>query len=268
MSEALFPQAVAFWVLYVALEPYVRRRWPQSLISKDRLLAGEFETRSWADTCWPESRWELDTLYTSGWRRSRSRQGGVAVNSPAALLGADSALGAWFQAIIHAITLAGVLLLVLSSSHRPAEKLASAAACFVAVTALLGFIQPGNRPLVFAFCAALRIGSVLYILIRWGVLPMSVEVSILVGRGSSFSDFRFLGVVPGMTIFALTMVLLPAAWSFRNALGARKLWREGFLARPKRAPSIANVPRTAGHRAECPNPVRPPGERARGRGLR
>jgi hypothetical protein len=33
--------AVASWVLYVALEPHVRRRWPNSLISWGRLLAGQ-----------------------------------------------------------------------------------------------------------------------------------------------------------------------------------------------------------------------------------
>jgi serine/threonine-protein kinase len=31
-----------FWVLYVALEPYVRRRWPATLVSWSRLLAGGF----------------------------------------------------------------------------------------------------------------------------------------------------------------------------------------------------------------------------------
>ncbi len=31
-----------FWVVYVALEPYVRRRWPDALVSWSRLLAGGF----------------------------------------------------------------------------------------------------------------------------------------------------------------------------------------------------------------------------------
>jgi hypothetical protein len=31
-----------FWVLYIALEPYVRRRWPATLVSWNRLLAGAF----------------------------------------------------------------------------------------------------------------------------------------------------------------------------------------------------------------------------------
>jgi serine/threonine-protein kinase len=41
VSYALFI-AVMLWLLYVALEPYVRRHWPQLLISWTRLLAGEF----------------------------------------------------------------------------------------------------------------------------------------------------------------------------------------------------------------------------------
>jgi serine/threonine-protein kinase len=31
-----------FWVLYMALEPYVRRRWPATLVSWSRLMAGGF----------------------------------------------------------------------------------------------------------------------------------------------------------------------------------------------------------------------------------
>ena len=39
-------------------------------------------------------------------------------------------------------------------------------------------------------------------------------------------------------------------------------------ARPKGAPSIAGIPRTAGRLAGCPNPAPPPGERVPGRGTR
>jgi len=39
--NGLLPSA-GVWVLYLALEPYVRRRWPQSLISWSRMLKGGF----------------------------------------------------------------------------------------------------------------------------------------------------------------------------------------------------------------------------------
>jgi serine/threonine-protein kinase len=40
-KSALFA-AIFIWVLYVALEPYVRRRWPEGIIGWTRLLSGDF----------------------------------------------------------------------------------------------------------------------------------------------------------------------------------------------------------------------------------
>jgi serine/threonine protein kinase len=40
-KSALFG-AIFLWLLYVALEPYVRRRWPEGIIGWTRLLAGDF----------------------------------------------------------------------------------------------------------------------------------------------------------------------------------------------------------------------------------
>ena len=45
---------VLFWILYIAIEPFVRRRWPQILVSWTRLLSGNggihssHATLSWA----------------------------------------------------------------------------------------------------------------------------------------------------------------------------------------------------------------------------
>ena len=41
VSSALFAAGVV-WVLYVALEPYVRRRWPHTVITWNRVLAGHW----------------------------------------------------------------------------------------------------------------------------------------------------------------------------------------------------------------------------------
>jgi hypothetical protein len=41
-GEALFDAATA-WALYLALEPYVRKRWPEALVSWSRLLSGRFK---------------------------------------------------------------------------------------------------------------------------------------------------------------------------------------------------------------------------------
>lgn len=41
IARALF-NAAFLWVLYIALEPYIRKRWPRRIISWSRLLAGRF----------------------------------------------------------------------------------------------------------------------------------------------------------------------------------------------------------------------------------
>jgi hypothetical protein len=41
LAQALF-LAGAYWLVYIAIEPYIRRRWPEGLISWARLLAGRW----------------------------------------------------------------------------------------------------------------------------------------------------------------------------------------------------------------------------------
>ena len=41
LSSSLLMAAVG-WLLYIGIEPYVRRRWPQTLVSWNRLLLGQF----------------------------------------------------------------------------------------------------------------------------------------------------------------------------------------------------------------------------------
>jgi hypothetical protein len=35
-----FPRAVVFYIVYLAIEPYIRRHWPHAIISWTRLMAG------------------------------------------------------------------------------------------------------------------------------------------------------------------------------------------------------------------------------------
>ncbi len=220
---------MALWVLYVALEPYVRRRWPQSLISWNRLLAGGVTDPLVGGHLLAGIALGVGYTLFFGAEAIALPKGGVAVNAPAAVLGAGSALGASVGAINRSITLALLFFFLFFLLRTILRSNWPAAACFVAFAAVLALIQPGILPLVFAAFVALQIGSVLRILIRWGVLPMSVGILV----GALPRDFPLTSDVSAWyastTIFALAAVLALAAWSFRIALGGRKLWREGFL---------------------------------------
>ena len=53
LGRALFVASLS-WLIYIALEPLIRRRWPDSLIAWTRLLSGRFTIRSSAARCWRE----------------------------------------------------------------------------------------------------------------------------------------------------------------------------------------------------------------------
>jgi hypothetical protein len=54
-------KAAAVWVVYLALEPFVRRFWPEILISWSRILSGRFRIRVSGVTCCTASAWALSS---------------------------------------------------------------------------------------------------------------------------------------------------------------------------------------------------------------
>ena len=61
-------EGLSLFTLYLGLEPFVRRRWPDSLISWSRLLAGSSATRSSAGTCSgdaPLESWSCSWIWVS-----------------------------------------------------------------------------------------------------------------------------------------------------------------------------------------------------------
>ena len=82
-----------------------------------------------------------------------------------------------------------------------------------------------TQPAIFVGFAAILLGSGLWILLRFGVLPMAVGVFVtsVINLFPMTSDFS--AWYAGATIIAFATVLVLAAWSFRVALAGRKLWK-------------------------------------------
>ena len=61
------------WMVYLAVEPYVRKYWPGVLIGWSRLRAGRWRIRSWAATsswAWSSRRWPHPSPRCRGWFRA------------------------------------------------------------------------------------------------------------------------------------------------------------------------------------------------------
>jgi predicted Ser/Thr protein kinase len=220
------------WVLYVALEPYVRRQWPQTIISWTRLMAGRvrdpvvgghvlvgivygvflaatvqlFSFWKVQASGVPDQTIALDTLLSVP--RVASILAGIAPNS---LL---STLGIFF-----------VFFLLRTLLRR--EWLA-AVAFVLLLTAIATGLSDGN------FWVALPIrlvqyGVMMFIMLRFGLLPFvvgqaMVDILILFPVTMDFSAWY-----AGSAIFALSFIVVLGAWAFHTALGGRPLFKQDLL---------------------------------------
>ncbi len=229
LSSALF-LAAAYWVLYMALEPYVRRRWPQSLISWSRLLGG-----GWRDPMvgghlliglslgvWFSIFFYVEHAFLEHYGNIPQL---VRLN---VLVDSRHGIGEFsyflYQSIGIALTLFFLFFLLRVLLRRPWLAAAAFVVLFVGVTVL----QDSHPWITGAFTAA-QGALVIFTLMRFGVLPMvvSIFVSSLLPEFPVTADFS--AWYAGSTIFALATVVVSASWSFHTTLAGRSLFREGFL---------------------------------------
>jgi len=215
-----------FWILYVALEPAARRRWPQSLITWTRLLAGSFRDPLVGGQVLigVVLGMAFTVLYFAGSRFSQRHGRLVELH---ALLDARHLTAQFLQMMVQPILLAlgTYFLFFLFRALFRREWLAAAA--FVAL-----FSAPsafGSAALVNTTVAAVHCALMIVILVRFGLLPLTVGMFVynLLSNFPMTTDFSTW--YASSTIFALAAVLALTAYAFHTALAGRRLFKEGLL---------------------------------------
>jgi len=225
ISTALF-LAGAMWIFYMAIEPWVRRRWPTSIISWSRLLAGQ-----WRDPVVGRDIllgvglgvvWILvfEIRYIPMMRMGASPD----LGSTAALMGGRAAFGWWLQQWPQAIQGTLIFFLVLFGLKVLLRKEWIAAIVFVIIFALpRGFadsyvkIELPTQILVYAIA--------LLIVFRFGLVPLvcaifTIDLTINVPFSADFSTWYM-----PTSILALISVLVMAGWGFYHSLGGQPVWK-------------------------------------------
>ncbi len=229
MGSALFVAAIA-GVLYVALEPFVRRRWPQTLISWTRLLTGNVRDPLVAGhillgVAFGVALAILDNALA--WYQWSAQ--GFATLSPTRIGALDGVLMA--QLLLTALSAPAAMvmgLLFLFVLFRIVSRntwIAAAAVVGLVVVIGVAFSRTPVAAIVFAVDFAL----IFWVTLRFGILPgtLVLVISTLVGQFPLTSDLSAWYANRGLSMIALTAAL--AIWSFRNALGGRKVLNERFL---------------------------------------
>jgi serine/threonine-protein kinase len=233
--------AVLFWGGYVALEPYVRRFWPESLVSWSRLLSGRFRDplvgrdilvgftvsaglgAVGSFLFWlAESRALIPILANQG--HDSAMQGGRFV------------IGKLFSTPLQCLSFASVLILLFLVLRLIARRTWLA---LVIMSVLWGLLM-GLQFMMLQFARGPSLGAFL-VGLTWGALMSVVVVGLLIRFGvlALFADFFCSLLVTGFAITADTSApyfstsligplaaALLAVFAYRAALAGRALFQE------------------------------------------
>lgn len=218
--------AGVLWMLYIALEPYVRRRWPQSMISWSRLLGGGFRDPLVGGHVLAGIAMGIGStlciLLANHYGPVRNSTGKL--NS---VLGARNLTGGMLSALISGIG-GGLFLVFLFFLLRVMlRKQWLAAAVFILLAT--GLLALQGNPVIVILLGCLGISFSIAPMIWFGVLPAVVASLLFFMLELYLLTTDFSVWYAGPTVAAVAIVLALTAYAFHTAVAGRPLFKAGFL---------------------------------------
>lgn len=224
-SAALFLSALVF-VLYLALEPFVRRYWPQAIISWSRLLTGRardplvgrdvlfgvllgvvwiviFKLASFATMKMGASPPLFNTDYLTTTRR---------------------ALGAWAYQIPVSVLSTLEFFFLLMGLKVVLKKDWLATLAFVAIFTVVKTLGD-PYPIVVVATSIVVYSIAALIVYRFGLVPLACAIFTVDLLASAPFTADFSAWYMGTTMFALLSVVALAVWGFYHSLGGEPMWK-------------------------------------------
>jgi len=225
ISTALFISSVS-WLLYMAVEPWVRRNWPKTVISWSRLLAGGLrDALVGRDILFGVILGVVWILVFQIRYLFMIRMGASpALFSTDALMGGRHALGAWLQQWPQSIQSTLVFFLLLLGLKALLRKEWIAAIAFVAIFAVPRGLSSTYMPVELPAQILVYAIAVLIVL-RFGLVPLACAIfTINMMAGVPFSADLSAWYMT-TSILALLSVVALAGWGFYHSLGGEPVWK-------------------------------------------
>jgi serine/threonine-protein kinase len=228
MSGALFLSGLV-WVLYIALEPYIRRHWPDTIISWSRLVAGR-----WRDPLVGRDllvgivlgiAWELvfGLQYFVLLRTGYAPQMG----DPALLLGAWETVGRWLGGtlnVVAALSFFAILFLLRAVLRNTWRAVVVLVVILTTMTSLTG-----GAPLTIAITMAILWSTAAVALVRFGLIATIVGFMVAQAFQSIPYTFDFSTWYASHAFGVILSFMALAAWGFYTSLGGQRLWSDELL---------------------------------------
>jgi len=226
LSTSLFLSA-AIWMLYVALEPYVRRNWPHAIISWSRLVGGSLrDPLVGRDILWGVLLGVLWAVIVGVGALFLKQEGATPQLADTNLLmGSRQVLGSWLENIVQSIvgTLQFFFLLFLLRVMLRNKWVALV--CFIAIFTAQNTLRSDHPQIVWPvwlLVYTIAAGA----LSRFGLIVLAAAIftaNVLLNVPYSFDFSRWYTV---HAIWILAGFVALAAWGFYTSLGGQKLWKD------------------------------------------
>jgi hypothetical protein len=226
---AIFLGAVV-WLLYLALEPPVRKRWPQTLITWSRVLSGRFRDPLVASHVLVGlAAGALLSAMAYGATLVTLQQGDAPIPiDMQTVLGLRFAAGSLIANTINAAAVSLINFFVLFLFKLIFRKNWIAALVFLAFFSL-GSVMDPNRTLLGMVTALAGLCSVIFILFRYGLLALATLSVMTEMTRRFYLTFDFGAWYGGSALLAMIAVVVVSLLAFRYALAGRKLISEKML---------------------------------------
>ena len=224
ISTALFLSSLIF-VLYLALEPYVRRYWPHAIISWSRLLTGRFRDplvgRDILFGVLLGTVWIL--VFKVGSLAAMRTGAAPALLSTEYLVSTRHGLGVWVAQFSSAILGTLQFFFVFLGLKVVLKRDWLATIVFVSIFTVAKALA-SNHAAVDAITSAVVYLILALIVYRFGLVPLfcaifTVDLLVNVPFTGDISAWYF-----GTTMFALLSVVGLAIWGFYHSLGSEPVW--------------------------------------------
>jgi predicted Ser/Thr protein kinase len=225
VSTGLFVSGMT-WMLYLALEPWVRRRWPQTIISWSRLLSGQFRDplvgRDILFGVMLGVVWIL--IFQIRYIPMMHMGASPGLYSTEYLMGGRLALDQWLRQISTSIIGTLQFFFLLLGLKVILRKDWLAAVAFVGIFALPRGFSSSYAAVELPAWILIYAVAVL-IVFRFGLVPLACAIfTVNMLANVPFSgDFSVWYM--NTSILALLSVVAVAGWGFYHSLGSETLWR-------------------------------------------
>ncbi len=225
IASGLFVGA-SVWMIYLAVEPWIRRRWPQAIISWSRLISGQLrDSLVGRDILFGVALGVVWILIFELSNIPLAHLGAAPpMGSSAYLLGGRQALGQWLIQIPVSIMITLQFFFLALGLKVVLRKDWIAALAFVAIYLTLRSLQ-STHPSVEIPAFLLVYAVLVLIIFRFGLVPLAVAAFTIDMLANVPFTADFSSWYAPATLLALLSVVVLAAWGFYHSLGGQPLWK-------------------------------------------